>query len=286
MTKVGTPFAKLVTTQEWWQPRLAPDLRVLIALTIEGPNLGEYAVQVQNTRHVLDLGEVINRIEKILPVLEKFHSANETCIKVGYGSWIETRIEYKYSILDFHHLIYTPELGDSQVFLEEIIRYTKLVLTAAQEGKRVSGLSFVWEPSNTNPSFYRYTLATIIKADSCPQCHKQYTKSGMHSHVGSLRCMRDAQVRDVECAGYVVMDDPAATNAIRKAGIDFKVRPQALDMWVPAWVARAIKDYRKTSDFAGLKLHEFLKAVGGSESGQERPDQEQEVDNQEQEPHE
>lgn len=235
--------------------------------------MDEYAVQTQNTICKFDIQDIIKRVEGIVVALEQFRAINLESITNRGGVWHYTTISVGYSIVDVNISVYKYNMLADMQDLDHTIKCSRLVLDAVKKGDKMPKISFVWDVATSTPTFYRYYLATIIKASECPQCHKQYTKSGMNSHMGSLRCLRDTQIRDVQQAGYVIVDDPAATNAIRKSGIEFKIRPQALDMWVPAWVDKAIQDYRKSSEFAGLKLHEFLRAINGESIAIDQTDQ-------------
>ena len=115
----------------------------------------------------------------------------------------------------------------------------------------------------THGTEFRFNLEKIVDTEICTICTGIYTKAGMGSHTGSLRCLRDKQCLDVKSMGYEIIDDTALSNAVRKSGIPYEVRPSMLDMWVPGWVAGAIKEYSKNNGFANLELHEFLKQMVG-----------------------
>jgi hypothetical protein len=110
---------------------------------------------------------------------------------------------------------------------------------------------------------YSWSLVHISEQAMCPLCHGTYTKIGMGAHIGSMNCVRDQQCLDVKSDGWQILDR-AANRAIIKAGIEFKLRPANVDMWVPGWVNEAIKAYyAHGNSFAGLKLNEYLSKIKG-----------------------
>ncbi len=222
------------------------------------------AIQSQGTRIEISLEDIVSRINNILATLKSLHESNVKAIETKALYWLEPTINESWFTIDLQHkqLADCEDLFDHNA-LGTVIETCERIALAASIGQSTLESQFVYEIRDTQPGYYRFIMAKMVTSEKCQQCHKLYTKGGMTSHIGSLRCLRDAQCIDVAEMGYVIMDDSAAVSAIRKAGVDFKVRPSALDMWVPAWVSQAVKDYRKNKDFAGLKLYEFLRAVKG-----------------------
>ena len=222
-------------------------------------------IQTQSERQEYNYNDLITKIESILPTVESIYEQNIIAIASGTGIWFQPEIDNRFRTAT---LLQCPVAGSLALSfnedLGELIINTKRVVQACRERVPLLNIFFIHEIRSSQPNYYRYALGCAIPANICPQCRGPYTSSGMSSHIGSLRCMRDQQCLDVMDDGYIIMDDSSAVSAIRKAGIEFKVRPSALDMWVPTWVAQAVKDYRKNKNYAGLKLHEFLKAVQGN----------------------
>jgi hypothetical protein len=110
---------------------------------------------------------------------------------------------------------------------------------------------------------YAWVLCHISEQAICPLCKETYTKVGMNMHTGSMSCVRDQQRIDVKAEGFEIVDSGTA-RAIMKAGIEYKVRPAGMDMWVPGWVNDAIRAYySKEGGFAGMKLNEYLSKIKG-----------------------
>lgn len=113
------------------------------------------------------------------------------------------------------------------------------------------------------PATYAWVACHISEQAICPLCKETYTKMGMSMHTGSMACMRDQQQLDVKAEGYQIVD-AVGVRAIIKAGIEYKVRPSGMEMWVPGWVNDAIKTYySKEGGFAGMKLNEYLSKIKG-----------------------
>ncbi len=236
----------------------------LVTTTSRGPM--SVSVKTHDGRIEVDYEDIKARIERILPTLVSIYEANIEAIESKTGIWMIPTLWPSGTILDLASMQVADTLSfkdNSDLF--DLINTSKRFLSDSTADKQARDTPFVYDVRVSTQAYYRFEISSVINSAQCPQCRGLYTTGGMTSHVGSLRCLRDAQCLDVADAGYVIMDDSTAVAAIRKAGVDFKVRPQALDMWVPEWVATAVKDYRKNRAFAGLKLHEFLKAVKGTD---------------------
>lgn len=143
--------------------------------------------------------------------------------------------------------------------IEAAIKATLGVINSIVGGKPLYNTLFLSSTSDkTLSAFVRLSMSRIIDAVNCPQCRGVYSRVGLGSHIGSLKCLRDQQCIDIIDKGYGIIDDSSAVVAIRKAGLEYQVRPSALDMWAPAWIVEAIKKYRANKGYADLKLHEFL----------------------------
>jgi hypothetical protein len=127
-----------------------------------------------------------------------------------------------------------------------------------------------WPGYNSNHGYrniqstYSWSTSYISEQAICPLCKETYSKSGLKTHMGSLACMRDQQRLDVRAEGYEMVQNPNDVRAILKSGVDFKVRPSGMDMWVPSWVLGAIESYHANgNNFAGMKLAEYLTKIKG-----------------------
>ncbi len=228
--------------------------------------MGNVIIQLQREKkdyEHTDLIKLINENLSPLIALQEFNVESYIGRGAMFPVW-EVTIESNFmsASISSIYLSNTPDevlqtKWDSKTsHLNQIIYDTQAVLSSLTEQN----------PPNPYALFayaYTPTRVSLGRVIDGLVCEGLYTKAGMPGHAGSLRCMRDAQILDVKGWDYEPVDDVGAVAAIRKAGVDFKIRPSALDMWVPKWVGQAIKEYRKNSAYAGLKLHEFLKAVKG-----------------------
>lgn len=232
--------------------------------------MGNVAIQVRFQKREIDPDELVKTINKVLASLESMYDHNMAQIPINHSSHLFSADLTKFSTLEVARVHIGSPFYEGNDFVKdtslmgEIIERTKQVLDGIQKGVQVNGLKFPYDITGA-PTQSSIALAHIIDSTVCPLCRGLYTKVGVKSHMGSLKCMRDKQCLDVKDAGYEILDDSSAIAAIRKAGLEFKVRPSALDMWVPNWVVKAVKDYRTNKGFAGMKLHEFLKVIKGNE---------------------
>lgn len=233
------------------------------------PNLSVFTILQRQTKTNVECSEIARTITPVTSSLEDILKDNINALLTKTGTWLTPHIFKEFEILD---LSVTSAIGSDcdlesvhlcNADLIDVIEGNNEILKACSLEIPVFGRLFATEacPMQTGQ---RFKLAKLMDSVACSQCRGLYSRSGISSHAGSLRCMRDAQCLELVAAGYQIMSDSTAVTAIRKAGIEFKVRPSELDMWVPSWVAAAVNDYRKKNVFAGLKLHEFLKAVGGN----------------------
>lgn len=232
--------------------------------------MGNVAIQIRFQKQEIDQDELIKTINRGLATVESMYDHNVANIDYPAVLHMFTADLTRYSTLEVSRVHSNSPFyvghdfhGDTDV-LRQLVAQTKQVLIGIKIGDQVNGLKFPYDITGA-PTQSSIALGHIIDSTVCPLCRGLYTKIGLNSHMGSLRCMRDKQCLDVKDAGYEILDDSAAIAAIRKAGLEFKVRPSALDMWVPGWVIKAVKDYRTNKGFAGMKLHEFLKVIKGNE---------------------
>lgn len=232
--------------------------------------MGNVAIQVRFQKQEIDQEELIKTISRMLGSVETMFDHNTTFYADPAAPYLFSAELTKYNTCEVSRIAAGSPFYVGRDFyndtgvLRELVSQTKKVLAGIKLGEVVNGLKFPYEITGA-PTSSSIALGHVIDSTVCPLCRGLYTKIGLNSHMGSLRCMRDKQCLDVKDMNYEILDDSAAIAAIRKAGLEFKVRPTALDMWVPQWVIKAVKDYRTNKGFAGMKLHEFLKVIKGNE---------------------
>lgn len=232
--------------------------------------MGNVAIQVRFQKQEIDQEELVKKISRTLGSVESMYDHNAAQTPTATAAHVFSAEFTKFSSVEVSRVsVGSPfwqgkDFGEDTGVLLQVVEQTKKVLDGIRAGEVVNGIKFPFEIQGA-PTHSTIILGHVIDSTVCPLCRGLYTKIGLNSHMGSLRCMRDKQCLDVKDANYEILDDSAAIAAIRKAGLEFKVRPSALDMWVPQWVVKAVKDYRTNKGFAGMKLHEFLKVIKGNE---------------------
>lgn len=144
--------------------------------------------------------------------------------------------------------------------LDGVIRRQSDALDSVIADNKCVGLVIV-DNVDLSKSYNQISVAKTTMAAECPECGHLIHLSGVNSHRGSLKCLQATNDRDLREAGWIQMDYPTYTSAIKKAGIKYDIRATGFTMWVPRWVDDAIKQYQKNSGYGGMTLPQYLEKM-------------------------